>query len=469
LNNNDKPVQKERILLVDDEEIMHEVISALLQKEGYELHRSYNGRDGVERFSSQPFDLVLLDLMLPEKNGIAALKEIRFLDPHAVVIMITAFGTIETAVSATREGAFDFVTKPFKNDELMLVIKNGLQQRRLLMENLYLRQSFQRQYAFESIVGNSPEMQEIFKLIRQVASTKSTVLVVGESGTGKELVAKAIHNASTRSDQQFIPINCGNIPTDLLESELFGFKKGAFTGAFATKKGLFEVANGGTIFLDEIGSISWELQSKLLRVIQEKEFRRLGDVESIRVDVRILAASNEDLKNLVTQGKFREDLYYRLNVIQIELPPLRERKDDIPLLAEHFLDKICADNGRPRCVIDREAMDRLVHYRWPGNVRELENVIERAVVLSGEDGRIPLELLPAEMTSPAEAAARLDELPEDGVSLKEAVADFERRLILKALKRTAGNQKRAAQLLQLNATTLNEKIKRLEIDPSLTV
>jgi DNA-binding NtrC family response regulator len=468
LSNNDIPIQKERILLVDDEPIMHEVITALLQKEGFDLHPCFNGRDGVERFASQPFDLVLLDLMLPEKNGLEVLKEIRFLDPHAVVIMITAFGTIETAVAATREGAFDFVTKPFKNDELLLVIKNGLRQRRLLMENLFLRQSFHRQYAFESIVGKSPQMQEIFKLIRQVAPTKSTVLVVGESGTGKELVAKAIHNASTRSDQPFIPINCGNIPTDLLESELFGFKKGAFTGAFATKKGLFEVANGGTIFLDEIGSISWELQSKLLRVIQEKEFRRLGDVESIRVDVRLLAASNEDLKNLVGQGRFREDLYYRLNVIKLELPPLRERRDDIPLLAEHFLDKICADNDRPRCAVDRNAMELLAHYRWPGNVRELENVIERAVVLCADDGRITRELLPEEMTSTAEAVVRLDELPDEGLPLKEAVADFERRLILKALKKTAGNQKRAAQLLQLNATTLNEKIKRLEIDPNQT-
>jgi DNA-binding NtrC family response regulator len=468
LSNNDIPIQKERILLVDDEPIMHEVITALLQKEGFDLHPCFNGRDGVERFASQPFDLVLLDLMLPEKNGLEVLKEIRFLDPHAVVIMITAFGTIETAVAATREGAFDFVTKPFKNDELLLVIKNGLRQRRLLMENLFLRQSFHRQYAFESIIGKSPQMQEIFKLIRQVAPTKSTVLVVGESGTGKELVAKAIHNASTRSDQPFIPINCGNIPTDLLESELFGFKKGAFTGAFATKKGLFEVANGGTIFLDEIGSISWELQSKLLRVIQEKEFRRLGDVESIRVDVRLLAASNEDLKNLVGQGRFREDLYYRLNVIKLELPPLRERRDDIPLLAEHFLDKICADNDRPRCAVDRNAMELLAHYRWPGNVRELENVIERAVVLCADDGRITRELLPEEMTSTAEAVVRLDELPDEGLPLKEAVADFERRLILKALKKTAGNQKRAAQLLQLNATTLNEKIKRLEIDPNQT-
>jgi two-component system response regulator PilR (NtrC family) len=456
----------ERVLLVDDEAIMHDVLGTLLRKEGYLLDVAANGREGLEKFSANAYDIVLTDLMMPEMDGLQVLREIRLLDPQAVVIMITAFGTIESAVTATREGAYSFITKPFKNDELLLEIKNGLQKRRLVLENLYLRQSFQRQYSFDSIVGKAPRMQEIFKLIRQVAPTKSTVLVTGESGTGKELVAKAIHNYSTRSEQAFIPINCGNIPTELLESELFGFKKGAFTGAVATKKGLFEVANGGTIFLDEIGNISMELQAKLLRVIQEKEFRRLGDVENIRVDVRILAASNEDVKILVQQGKFRDDLYYRLNVIRIDLPPLRERRDDIPLLVEHFIEKICDDNGRPRCTIEQDAMNLLANYRWPGNVRELENVIERAIVLCGDDHRIHRTLFPMEMTAGQEPLRVIEDVPDAGLSLKEAVADFERRLIVQALRKTGGNQKRAAQLLQLNATTLNEKLKRLEIDTS---
>jgi len=457
---------QERILLIDDEAIMHDVLGALLHKEGYILDGAMNGREGLEKFSANAYDLVLVDLMMPELDGMQALHEIRLLDPQAVVIMITAYGTIESAVTATRNGAYGFITKPFKNDELLLEIKNGLQKRALVLENLYLRQSFQRQYSFESIVGKAPRMQEIFKLIRQVAPTKSTVLVVGESGTGKELVAKAIHNYSNRSDQPFIPINCGNIPTELLESELFGFKKGAFTGAVATKKGLFEVANGGTIFLDEIGNISMELQAKLLRVIQEKEFRRLGDVDNIRVDVRLLAASNEDVKNLVQQGKFREDLYYRLNVIRIDLPPLRERRDDIPLLVEHFIEKICDDNGRPHCTIEQDAMNLLINHRWPGNVRELENVIERAIVLSGDDHCIHRTQFPMEMTAGQDLFRVVEDVPDTGLALKEAVADFERRLIVQALRKTNGNQKRAAQLLQLNATTLNEKLKRLDINPA---
>jgi len=459
-----KSSPRDRILVIDDEEIMQDVLGTLLKKEGYEFELCATGRQGLERFSSQPFDLILLDLMLPGMNGLDVLREIRFLDAQAVVIMITAFGTIETAVAATREGAYDFVAKPFKNDELMLVIKNGLQKRRLMMENIYLRQSFYKQYSFDSIVGKSSQMQDIFKLIAQVAPTKSTVLIVGESGTGKELVAKAIHNYSLRADQPFIPINCGNIPTELLESELFGFKKGAFTGAFSTKKGLLEVASGGTVFLDEIGNISMELQAKLLRVIQEKEFRRLGDVESIRVDVRILAASNEDVKNLVAQGKFREDLYYRLNVIRIVLPPLRERRADIPLLVEHFTHKICQENGKACCTIDQDAMEVLMNYRWSGNVRELENVIERAIVLSGEDSRIRKDLLPQEMTLSLENMRLTEEVPEEGISLKDAVVNYEKRLIQLALRKVGGNQKKAAQLLQLNPTTLNEKIKRLAID-----
>jgi DNA-binding NtrC family response regulator len=453
-----------RILLVDDEEIMHDVFGSLLSREGYILDSAKDGRIGLEMFASHPYDLVLLDLMLPGINGMEVLREIRAIDPHAVVIMITAYGTIEAAVQATRNGAYDFTTKPFKNEEILVQIKNGLQKRKLEMENFYLRQNFQSQYSFDSIVGKSPQMQAIFKLIQQVAPTKSTVLVVGESGTGKELVAKAIHNCSNRSDAPFIAVNCGNIPTELLESELFGYKKGAFTGAVATKKGLFEVANNGTIFLDEIGNISIELQAKLLRVIQEREFRRLGDVESIKVDVRILAASNEDLQELVKSGRFREDLYYRLNVIKIEMPPLRKRREDIPLLAEFFIRKICEENNRPVCSIEKDAMEVMLDYAWPGNVRELENVIERVIVLSPEGGDISRATFPPEMVSASEALLISEDLPEEGVSLKHAVLDFEKNLIIRALQRTGGNQKKAAELLKLNATTLNEKIKRLEVN-----
>lgn len=461
--NQENDNRPERILLIDDEEIMHDVVSTLLRKEKYHLDTAFNGDTGLELFSSQPCDLVLLDFMLPGRDGLEVLREIRQMDANAVVIMITAFGTIENAVQAVKDGAYDFVAKPFKNEEMLLVIKNGLQKRRLVMENLYLRQSFLVQASFDAIIGKSHGMQEIFRLIQQVAPTKSTVLIVGESGTGKELVAKAIHNCSTRADQPFIPLNCGNIPGELLESELFGYKKGAFTGAVATKKGLFEAAGGGTIFLDEIGNLSMELQAKLLRVIQEREFRRLGDLESIKVDVRLLAASNEDLKDLVAQGRFREDLFYRLNVIKMDIPPLRKRPEDIPLLVHHFVEKYCRENEKPLCTLDKQAMGILMNHAWPGNVRELENALERAVVLSGEDRIITPDLFPPELLPQAAPMPRPPDMLPEGVSLKDALASYERNLILAALERSGGSQKRAAQSLGLNATTLNEKIKRLGI------
>ncbi len=408
--------EREQILLIDDEAIMHDVLGTLLRKEGYHLDGAMNGREGLEKFSANAYDLVLVDLMMPELDGMHALHEIRLLDPQAVVIMITAYGTIESAVTATRNGAYGFITKPFKNDELLLEIKNGLAEAGAGFGKPLPAPELPAAVLVRVHRGKAPRMQEIFKLIGRVAPTPETVLIQGESGTGKELVAKAIHNYSNRSDQPFIPINCGNIPTELLERELFGFKKGAFTGAVATKKGLFEVANGGTIFLDEIGNISMELQAKLLRVIQEKEFRRLGDVDNIRVDVRLLAASNEDVKNLVQQGKFREDLYYRLNVIRIDLPPLRERRDDIPLLVEHFIEKICDDNGRPHCTIEQDAMNLLINHRWPGNVRELENVIERAIVLSGDDHCIHRTQFPMEMTAGQDLFRVVEDVPDTGLA-----------------------------------------------------
>ena len=370
------------ILLIDDEEIMREVIVRLLQGQGYDVTVAGSGEEGLEKLEEKEVDLVLLDLMLPGMGGMVALEELVRRSPDTVVVMITAYASIENAVKATKVGAFDFVTKPFKNDELLLVIKNGLEHRELTLENRQLRQTLQSRHRFENIIGKNLQMQRLFDLIAQVGPRRSTVLITGESGTGKELVAKAIHACSKRVDRPFVAVNSGTIPFDLLESELFGHVRGAFTGATATKKGIFEAADGGTIFLDEIGTLPLETQAKLLRVIQEREFRRVGGLENVKVDVRIIAATNIDLKEAAEKGHFREDLYYRLNVIIIALPPLRERKDDIPLLAEHFILIYSKENRHDLCTLDQGALRVLMEYDWPGNVRELENVIERAVVLA---------------------------------------------------------------------------------------
>lgn len=458
-----KAIDKPAILVIDDEEIMRDVISKLLEMEGYHAATAVSGAEGLERLREGFFDAVLVDLMMPGMNGIQTLEEIRKIDPNIVVVMVTAFGSIESAVKATRLGAFDFVTKPFKNEELLLVIHNGLQQRRLQMENHQLRRALRDRSSFQNIIGKSELMQKVFDLISQVGPRRSTILIEGESGTGKELVAKAIHQCSPRSDAPFIPVNSGSIPNELLESELFGHVKGAFTGASVSKKGLFEVANNGTIFLDEVGTIPFETQSKLLRVIQEREFRRVGGIENIKVDVRIIAATNIDLKKAVEARVFRDDLYYRLNVISIVLPPLRERKTDIPLLADHFIRFYCEQDQRPVCTLSPEALRVLMEYDWPGNVRELENVIERAVVLAS-DGGIGPDLFPRDLTdahpeSPFDGFQQI----EEGISLKDLVTGYERKLITTALEKTSWNQKRAAGLLQLNPTTLNEKLKRLQI------
>jgi len=406
------------------------------------------------------YDVVLLDLMMPEIDGLQVLETFQKLEDSPATVVLTAFASIEKAVRATRLGAFDFITKPFKNDEIILVVKNALEQRRLRDENARLRSSLRQRYSYRNIIGKSAPMQQIFTLISQVAPRRSTVLIQGESGTGKELVAKAIHAASTRADAPFVAINCGNIPSDLLESEIFGHVRGAYTGATSAKKGLFEVANGGTFFLDEVASISLEVQAKLLRVIQEREFRRLGGLENIKVDVRIIAAANSDLQTAVNNGTFRDDLFYRLNVIVIKLPPLHERSEDIPLLAEHFIKKYCDENGRDLCIMDPGAIKILMDYDWPGNVRELENVIERAVVLCPGNVITP-DLFPKNITT-----IQLREpngLGDDNLPLKDRVSNFERALIMSALDKTAWNQKRAAELLAVNPTTLSEKLKRLGI------
>ena len=456
--------KRSTILLVDDEEIMREVLTSLLEGAGYRVLSAASGEEGVPVVAEQQPDLVLLDLMMPGQGGLATLQQIRDIDPDTVVVMISAFASVENAVEATRSGAYNFVTKPFKNEELLVIIKNGLKNRSLELENRRLKKTLKARYTFKNIIGKSDQIQQVFDLVTQIAPGRSTALIAGESGTGKELVAKAIHSCSPRARKAFVAVNSGSIPGELLESELFGHVRGAFTGATASKKGLFEVANEGTIFLDEVGTLPLDTQAKLLRVIQEREFRRVGGLENIQVDVRIIAATNIDLKTAVENQQFREDLYYRLNVIAIHLPSLRERKEDIPLLIDHFVQYFCKENNRPECTVDSSVLKLLMEFDWPGNVRELENVIERAVVLAPEDGRITGELLPRDILSRSSGATlgSLD-LLEDGATLKDLVLGFEKNLIVTALERVDWNQKKAASLLRVNPSTLNEKLKRLDI------
>src|SRR2546428_2935795 len=373
------------VLIIDDEEEIRESIELLLNSEGLSTDTAANGEQGLKKIEENSYDAVLLDLMLPGKSGMEVQKQIKRIDPTLPVIIITAIGAVETAVTATKEGSFDYITKPWNNEKLVVIATNAIKQRQLLSENMQLRRALKERFGYDNIVGKSEKILRVLDLVSQVAASRSTVLIQGESGTGKELVAKAIHLKSPRADKAFVPVNSGSMPVDLLESTLFGHMRGAFTSAVASKKGLFEVADQGTIFFDEIGTISMETQAKLLRVIQEKEFMRLGATETIKVDARIIAATNADLKKLVDEGRFREDLYYRLNVINVQLPPLRERKEDIPALVEFFPKKYCEENGKPPYRFSSEALKVLMDYHWPGNVRELENVVERAVVLAQDE------------------------------------------------------------------------------------
>ncbi len=453
------------ILVIDDEEIMREILEALLAREGYQVRLAASAEEGLEIARAVPLDAAVVDVMLPGVDGIAALDELKKLDEELPVVMITAFASVENAIAAMKRGAFDYITKPFKNDEVLVVLKNAVERRRLVDENRALRRHLQAQAGrFGEIIGASAAMKRVFDLISQAAPSRTTILVQGESGTGKELVARAIHAHSQRADKPFITVNSGSLPPDLLESNLFGHVKGAFTGAVYPKKGLFEVADKGTIFFDEIGNVPLETQAKLLRVIQEREFMRLGGVETIKVDVRIIAATNVDLRRMMEEGRFREDLYYRLHVITVELPPLRERKEDIPLLVEHFLDKYGRENGRVGLEITPQAIELLMEYDWPGNVRELENVIERAVVLSAGP-RIDVDLVPDHVRRARPFHVPPVVLPPEGVSFREVVMDFEKRLIEATLEAAGGVQKRAAELLRIKPTTLNEMIKRYDIRP----
>ena len=453
------------ILIIDDEEVLQDVLSSLLRREGHEVLCARSGEEGLKILADEEgVELVLLDLMLPGISGQEVLQQIRRDDPDQVVVVVTAYSSIEGAIDAMRQGAFHYIPKPFKNQEVLLTVRKGLEQRRLTEENRSLKEQLRERYSFDNIVGKSKPMQEVFELVRLAAPSKSNILITGESGTGKELVAKAIHHHSRRAEGPFVTVNSGSMPADLLESNLFGHVKGAFTGAVSAKKGLFEVAHNGSIFFDEIGNIPIDTQAKLLRVIQEKEFMRLGGVETLTADTRIIAATNADLELEVRRGTFREDLYYRLNVITISLPALRSRTEDIPMLARHFLARYARENDKELDEIAPEAMSRLLDYRWPGNVRELENVIERAVVLS--TGHV----LDEELLSPAvrrgessAGSSAYPPTPEGDVSLKDAVNEYERQLIIRALKQADGVQKHAAEKLQVKPTTLHELIKRHNI------
>src|SRR5438093_1777544 len=398
------------VLIIDDEEEIRESIELLLTSEGISSDSARTGEEGVKKIEESLYDLVLLDLMLPGKSGMEVQKDIKRIDPTLPVVIITAIGALETAVTAIKDGSFDYVTKPWNNEKLIVIANNAIKQRQLMSENLQLRRALKERFGYSNIIGKSEKMLKVLDLVTQVAASRSTILIQGESGTGKELIAKDIHLKSQRADKSFVPVNSGSMPVDLLESTLFGHLRGAFTSAIASKKGLFEVADKGTIFFDEIGTISMETQAKLLRVIQEKEFMRLGGIDTIKVDARIIAATNADLRKLVDEGRFREDLYYRLNVINIQVPPLRERREDIPALVEFFTKKYCEENLKPLYRFSSEALKVLMDYYWPGNVRELENVVERAVVLS-QDEIMGRDLLPEAIVSPSSRFASLSSFP----------------------------------------------------------
>ena len=453
------------ILIIDDEEIVREALEALLLVEGFSVTTAATGQQGVDTLTNTSFDAVLLDLMLPDRNGLEVLDDIRRIDDELPVVMITAYGTIESAVAATKQGAFHYFPKPFKNDDVLVVLRNAVDRRRLLRENRALRDQLRSgAHRYDEIIGGSQKMKSVYDLISRAAPSRATVLIQGESGTGKELVARAFHRRSARADKPFITVNSGSLPPDLLESNLFGHVKGAFTGAVYPKKGLFELADKGTIFFDEIGNIPLDTQAKLLRVIQEREFMRLGGVETIKVDVRIIAATNVNLREVMKRGEFREDLFYRLNVITIQLPPLRDRKDDIPLLVQHFLEQYGEESRKPGLVLTPDAMDRLTAYDWPGNVRELENVIERAVVLC-TDREIGPDLIPDQISAEPTADIAEVTIPPEGIYFREVIIGHERRYIEAALEAAGGVQKKAAELLHIKPTTLNEMIKRYEIRP----
>ena len=460
---------QKHLLLVEDEAPLRQVVAEQLTERGYHVEQCDSGEAAVARLADFAFDVIITDLRLPGMDGSALVQAAVGRYPDIVAIVVTGYGTTKDAVGAIKSGAFDFVSKPFQIDELLHVLESALEQRRLKSENAYLRAQLEERYRFEGIVGKSRPMQKLFQLLETVAATNSTILITGETGTGKEVLARAIHHNSARRLHRFLALNCSAIPESLLEAEIFGYVRGAFTGAVGNRQGRLEQAHKGTLFLDEVGTMSTALQMKLLRVLQEREFERVGDSHSIKVDVRVIAATNSDLLKMVARGEFREDLYYRLNVIPVHVPPLRERKDDIPLLVHHFLEKLTRDGGSvvPRGTkpptVSQDAMRRLMAYHWPGNVRQLENAVERALAFTAGRGQIDVDDLSSEVQqAQVPVVSSPVTLPDEGIDLDLFVASVERELIERSLERTGGNKGAAARLLNLKRTTLVEKLKRLE-------
>jgi two-component system response regulator AtoC len=454
------------LLLVEDEAALRQAVAERLGDHGFDVVQAETGEDALDRLAEFAFDIVITDLRLPGIEGTKVIEAAVERYPEIIAIVVTGYGTVRDAVDVIKRGATDFVTKPFQFDELMHALNGALEQRRLKSENAYLRAQLQERYRFEGIVGRSRAMRDLFGLLETVAATASTILITGETGTGKEVVARAIHHNSPRRGHRFVALNCSAIPETLLEAELFGHVRGAFTGAIGNRQGRLEQAHRGTLFLDEVGTMSMALQMKLLRVLQEREFERVGDSGTVRVDVRVIAATNADLGRMVSEGSFREDLYYRLNVIPVCLPPLRDRKEDIALLVQHFLQKFAGELERGPMTLSQTAMRALMAYSWPGNIRQLENAVERAVALSGGRSQIevtdlPPEVQQAEGSSPAFPALAF---PDDGVDFERFIADIEREMIRRSLERTHGNKGAAARLLNLKRTTLVEKLKRLGRD-----
>ncbi|MDQ3486350.1 MAG: sigma-54 dependent transcriptional regulator [Acidobacteriota bacterium] len=454
---------QKHLLIVDDEAGLREAIAERLGDHGFIVEQAASGEEALERLAAFAFDILITDLRLPGIDGRQVLDAAIERYPELIAIVITGFGTVKDAVEAIKQGASDFITKPFQFDALMHVLRSAMEQRRLKSENAYLRSQLEERYRFEGIIGRSQPMRDLFQLLETVAATSSTVLITGETGTGKELAARALHHNSPRRNNRFVALNCSAIPETLLEAELFGHVRGAFTGAVGNRQGRLEQAHKGTLFLDEVGTMSPALQAKLLRVLQEREFERVGDSHTVKIDVRVIAATHSDLARMVAEGTFREDLFYRLNVIPVQLPPLRDRREDIPLLAQHFLDRLALDSGRTPVTMSQEAIRRLMAYPWPGNVRQLENAIERAVAFSKGRAQLDVADLSPELQNQA-AATDLSQVwfPDEGIDFARYVEGVELSLIRRSLERTRGNKRQAAKLLNLKRTTLIEKLKRLE-------
>ena len=454
---------QKHLLIVDDEGALRSAIAERLADHGYAVEQAGSGEEALQRLADFAFDILITDLRLPGINGREVLDAALERYPDLIAIVITGYGTVKDAVDAIKQGAADFITKPFQFDALLHVLRSAVEQRRLKSENAYLRSQLEERYRIDGLVGRSRVMRDLFQLLETVAATSSTVLITGETGTGKELAARAIHHNSARRANRFVALNCSAIPETLLEAELFGHARGAFTGAVGTRQGRLEQAHKGTLFLDEVGTMSPSLQAKLLRVLQEREFERVGDSHTIKIEVRVIAATHSDLSRMVAEGTFREDLFYRLNVLPVQLPPLRDRREDIPVLVQHFVQRLSSDTGRTGVTVSQDAMRRLMAYKWPGNVRQLENAVERALAFSQGRNHIDVQDLPPEVQNSAAPADNGDAwLPEDGIDFERYIEGIELSLIKRSLERTQGNKRQAARLLNLKRTTLIEKLKRLD-------